>query len=285
MSKKTESLLQQILDKLGEIADNQATIISIVRENQTNTVTLSSRDDRKESFQEIINNKEWGSIIKKRKIAYYKKIRNEGIKKEYEQHLKDDPPRIPQKFREHPFPGQSDAQTQRMKKLEITKLELEIERLEEEKVKNESIISNAECEIKQLIGKNNDAETRQKLNEIWFNEIRKEEKLSEDIWKKKENFLLNKEYEREQDRGTIEPNQRNKMRGNSYGKKEINRPFNYRNNTHHKYTNRRNYYVHRNYIPQQWQEYDLRQGERNYYRNSHRTEENFPVPHWRNRRT
>ena len=130
MSKKQETLLQQILEKLNDIADNQKNIINIIKEKKIKVLDAECLDNTRVSLKNLVNITEWNSIIKKRKLAYYKKIRNEGIK-EYEKNVKESPPKISRKLKENSYPGQSENQTERMKKLEITKLELEIERLED----------------------------------------------------------------------------------------------------------------------------------------------------------
>ena len=80
--------------------------------------------------------------------------------------------------------------------MEITKLELEVERLEEEVIKHESIISNSECEIKKLINTYDDPVERQRLIEKWTSEINIEEKKSNEIWGKKKIFFeKNQEFD------------------------------------------------------------------------------------------
>ena len=286
-----EVLLQQILDKLNEIAENQKTFISTVRENKNHGFT-SVMSEEISNPPGGIYIKDWNTILKKRKMAYYKKIRNEGIKTEYENNLKEDPPRIPRKFKESSFPGQSDSQTERMKKLEITKLELEIERLEEEKIKNESIISNAECEIKQLISKYNDPEQRQKLNEKWFSEIKQEEKISNEIWKKNATFFnTNTETSEQQERGPQKIHNTNKFRRNSsYGNYHVNH---YEHNydpysryhpsmRFHGNANRRDYEHSQGRRPQWIHRND---GTGNYNGNRGHNVENFRVPYRPARRT
>ena len=109
----------------------------------------------------------------------------------YEGNLKSDPPKIPKKFQVKGYVGISETQIKRNKKLELTKLELEIERLNEKTVKQDSILTNAECNTKKLIQQHEDPIERQKLIEKWKSDVTKEEKKSNDLWEKKKLFFQN----------------------------------------------------------------------------------------------
>ena len=103
--------------------------------------------------------------------------------------MKQDPPFIPNKYKVKPYPGQSDSQKHRNVKLETLQVELEIERLEEEFIKNESILDSCEVEIKSLISQMDDPIERQRFTEKWITNVKSEEENSELIWsKKKESF-------------------------------------------------------------------------------------------------
>ena len=240
MSKKTEALLQQILEKLDEIVKNQHVMYELTKEvhGTRKAIDKETKDQtgKIKSLLSNIDNDIWTDILKKRKIAYYKKIRNDGIKSIYEKYLKEEPPYIPRKFKESSIPGETEAQTARMKKLEIVKLELEIERLEEEKVKNDSIITNSECEIKKLISKDEDPENRQKLTEIWFSEIKNEESISNGIWERKAKFFSQEKEANNKTSNDSEQNTRKEKFHSNYRKNVTNGPHYYkRRNHYHRY--------------------------------------------------
>lgn len=131
------------------------------------------------------------SIVSTRKLAYYNKMRSQGIADIYKGFLQKDPPFIPKKFREGKIPGESSSQMERMKKLEIMKVNLDIERLEEEASKHQEGLLMAEEEIKALITQYNDPVERQKLKEKWTIDVNREEKVSDEVWEKKKIFFVN----------------------------------------------------------------------------------------------
>jgi septum formation inhibitor MinC len=128
-------------------------------------------------------------VVNLRKIAYYKNIRSEGIATIYREFLNQEPPFIPMKFREGKIPGESEQQGQRMRKLETTRLTMEVERLEEESSKHQLILENSEKEVNKLADESKDPIERQKIKEVWTAEIHKEEVKSREIWTKQETFF------------------------------------------------------------------------------------------------
>lgn len=193
-------------------------------------------------------NKMWSNHLSKRKISYYKKIRSEGIATIYRQFLENNPPIIPKKFREKEFPGQSADHKKRLEGLQVTRMEIEIERLEEQSSKEETNIENVEKEINTLILTLDTPEERQREKERWLKEIYNEEKKSKTIWNNKEGFFKNvdnnKHYEH---RSQSQNNQRNKKYNGYYSNSNYKYNFsgnnNYQNNEYynsnsHKYNNK-----------------------------------------------
>ena len=124
-----------------------------------------------------------------RKLAYYNQLRSGGIASIYKSFLEQHPPFIPNKFREGKIPGETEARRDRMNKIEVMKVTIEIEGLEEEFSKHQSTIEETEREVEEIIGKYDDPEYRQELKEHWITNVKMEEDISEKIWKKKEIFF------------------------------------------------------------------------------------------------
>ena len=129
-------------------------------------------------------------IIDLRKKAYYSSIYSDGLAQIYKEFLSADPPFIPRKFQEKPYPGESEIQRNRRKQLETTKIEMEIERLEEEAAKHNSNMDTCESHLKEHIKEVKDASARQGILELWFETIAKEQSKSDKIWEKKKEFFL-----------------------------------------------------------------------------------------------
>ena len=134
--------------------------------------------------------------LQTRKLAYYNQLKSGGIASIYKSFLEQQPSFSPSKFREGKIPGKTEARRDSRNKIEVMKVTMEIEGLEEECSKHQSKIEETEREVEEIIGKYDDPEYRQELKEHWITKVKMEEDISGKIWKKKEkNFreLLNKE--------------------------------------------------------------------------------------------
>ena len=127
----------------------------------------------------------WSNIANKRKMAFYGALRASSIAAVYETFLGKDDIFIPRKFKQNPNHNESETERRRRNSLSIKKMENEIEHLKELALKKENIKDNCEAEIKKIVSKSNECEVRQKLMEIWFEEIRMEENTSLAIWEPK----------------------------------------------------------------------------------------------------
>jgi hypothetical protein len=199
--------LKKIFNKLVEIEKNQQDLKETfaVERREINCPSSSSpvncRDDsvkrKSTNFQDDVQN-EWGKLFTTRKHAYYNQLRSQGIGTIYQGFLDENTPFIPRKFREKQFPGQSDSQTKRIKELETKKIEIEIERLQEQSSKQETIMEDCERSIKSIINRSNCPETRQSMSESWIRDVTEQERVSMDIWSKKK-FFFTSMKERESD--------------------------------------------------------------------------------------
>ena len=156
-------------------------------------------------------------------------------------------PYIPRKFRENPFPGESSSQSERRKRLEKTKLELEIERLEEDFARRNSIIDECEVNIKLLISKCDSVQVRQGLLDKWIRDTQKRKKEADENWEDQRSFFERKDSDapwRTVGRTTITRNHSNSFNNNRQNYDQQ------RNNNFN--DNRRNYnnYKHSNFNSQ-----------------------------------
>ena len=97
--------------------------------------------------------KEWYKCLNTRKMAFYNKMRCEGIAEIYSSFLERDPIFIPHKFQEKAVPGESEEQKRLKLELSKCKMTVEIERLKEQAVKHDSIISENDRIAQDLIHK------------------------------------------------------------------------------------------------------------------------------------
>ena len=105
-----------------------------------------------------------------------------------------------------------------MTKLAMDRMEAEIERLKEDTAKYESLLTKCEADIKSLISKVRSSETRQKLMEIWIEEINVEKNTSDTIWEKRKEWWQNTERrEKEED---ANPPQQKPTTENPWNKKQ-----------------------------------------------------------------
>ena len=147
------------------------------------------------STKQYIASEEWNECLVKRKQSFYKKIRSEGIAEIYRGFLKMQEPHIPKKFKEKEFPGITESHKKRIRNLEKTKLEIEIQRLEEMVSKEHHNLEEIERKINESLKEVNCPTQRQKRKEDWIKNVSDEENKSKDIWTKKKVFFENEEIQ------------------------------------------------------------------------------------------
>lgn len=135
------------------------------------------------------HNKIWNDSLQKRKMTYYNKLQNEEKANIFEEYLAKDPPYIPDICKEKDVVGQTSEEWLKMKKeKEISNTKHNIDRMRvfakhhEEKLEeiDATIIENFEHQTE---------EVKNKIKKIWQTEVKVEENVSRDIWKKKKEFL------------------------------------------------------------------------------------------------
>ena len=189
--------LRKIYEKMEEIQTEQSKFNKYV-ENNFNTLFSEIEKIKSKQCNTLICdiNKESSEVkldiegyVHERKHAYYKQIQSKGISTIYKSFIERDIPFIPKKFREGHIPGESAAQTERIRKLEKTKVSLECERLDEEAEKNEQKIKKIEQEVAEKIQSYKSPEYRQELKKKWISTTSREETKSEEIWETKKTFF------------------------------------------------------------------------------------------------
>ena len=191
----------------GDVADQQTLSVQVksfidymIEDRDKNRITSEAYRIRKAYKQT------WSNIKNKRKMAYYSALRASSIATIYETFLGKDDIFIPRKFQQKPTPNESETERQRRNSLSIKKMELEIENLKEHALKKENIKDNCETEIRKIVSKSSESEVRQKLMEIWFEEIKMEENTSLAIWEPKQRWFEDMERREKANQHTTEEN-------------------------------------------------------------------------------
>lgn len=157
--------------------DEVCTYIEKYAEEKNKSILLNETYKYKKTIS-----KDWSRCLNARKIAYYNKIRSTGLAEIYTSFLEREPAFIPRKLREKTIPGQSEEQTKLKMELSKKKLGIEISRLQEQVVKQESIITEKERLLETFIMKNTNVHIQQTLKELWLKATMAEEHKSNNIW-------------------------------------------------------------------------------------------------------
>ena len=131
---------------------------------------------------------DWCRIVNQRKLAFYEMIKAKHLSDIYKDLIEREDQYIPRKFRETEIQGESQEQKERKKQIAVERVKKEIARLQEVSTKKVSILDKCETDIKFVIQLCPDPATRQKLIELYMEEIRKEQNISEGMWNKKEDW-------------------------------------------------------------------------------------------------
>ncbi len=80
-------------------------------------------------------------------------------------------------------------------------------------MKQESILDETERRINDLASRGQSPEIRQKLKEIWFEEIHREEEKSQEIWQKRKQFFEGMQEREESQKNPADVNPPNERKG------------------------------------------------------------------------
>mgnify|MGYP000563151265 CR=1 FL=1 len=186
---ENSNLIKQNSQKLENIHEEVKGIKEQCNKGSGSSNNKKTSDLRQQTKEAISLSPVIRNALISRKLAYYKMIRCEGIANIYKGFLQLNPPYIPNKFREASIDNESEKHRERMRKLEIQKINFEIEHLEELGERHKQTMENSELEVKQHIGEQDDPIQRQSLKEEWYASSKKEEEKSEAIWDKKKEFF------------------------------------------------------------------------------------------------
>ena len=179
-----DTQIQSLTANVSEIQKHVSTYIQqVVEEKNKNLVVAEGYKFRKKFA------KDWFKCLNTRKIAYYNKIRYEGLIQIYSSFLNRETPFIPRKFLEKPVPDESEEQKRMKFELAKDKMLIEIARMKDQIVKQDSIISEQGRMVGEISNRSDEVTTRQCLKEIWYKETQREEEKSNNIWSRKKTWF------------------------------------------------------------------------------------------------
>ena len=178
-----EIVINQEHSTLTELNAKVSTFIDFIREDKEKKLLA----ERAYKFRKS-HKGDWSRIVNHRKLTYFDMISYKHLADIYDEFLCKEVPFIPMKFRDKDIPGESQEQKDRKKQLSIEKMKLEIDRLKEQAAKKASILDKCESDIKFVIQQSPDPTVRQKLIEIWMEEIEREQNISKQRWANKESW-------------------------------------------------------------------------------------------------
>ena len=131
------------------------------KENTQLNIT-NSNFNKTEGETSLYNENLYNTLLNKRKFAFYSKTS---------------------------IPGQTQSQNECNARLEMTKVKLEIERLVEQASKEQATLESLEKQVQELISTIKSPQESQIIKEKWIFDVKREEDVSVNIWKKKKEFL------------------------------------------------------------------------------------------------
>ena len=185
LTNKTEESHDTVTETVHHMDEYVTNFIEVIKaEKQANQIKQDAYKFRKAHYWE------WSQIVNKRKLAYYNNKVCKDTAVIYSDFITSEPPFIPRKYLIKP-PNQEETARQEQRRLEqcVSKVEDEIDILKEKCAKYESLMTESEAKIKALIQKGPTIEVRQKLIELWNEEISDQEIKSDHILLKKKTWL------------------------------------------------------------------------------------------------
>ena len=188
-----ETIIESISSTSSSLIKELATLHKTQTSMLKNITTVGANTEQ--TLEGIIPN--WRNILTKRKIEYWKYLRNSKHANIYNQWLEGDPITIPKKFQPKPVRGESEFQKELKVKLATDQMKCEIELLKVHaknyKQQFDSIDQQIAHKIEEKFPSNQEAVTI--LVSKWQSLCKTEEELSEDIWKKKEDWYQKQEID------------------------------------------------------------------------------------------
>ena len=224
-ARSSVEIMTEISDKMSIIIEKLENLITIARDN-TQTQTEIFQKEFKET-REVIGNgfltlvnqtksrndvflqsekynlktrlSSWKNQLNDRKKAFWLFLKNEKLSEKYQEWLTSTPTRILRKFLHKPIPGETEEQTEIRNRFEKETMWSEMEimniRISNLKNKYKAIDQAMNSEIDKRF---TDDSVKIMLKDQWKKDCMNEENISEDIWKQKEEWLLEQELEAEE---------------------------------------------------------------------------------------
>ena len=188
-----DTIIESISSTSSSLIKELATLHKTQTSMLKNITTVGANTEQ--TLEGIIPN--WRNILTKRKIEYWKYLRNSKLANIYNQWLEGEPITIPKKFQPKPVRGESEFQKELKVKLATDQMKCEIELLKvhakNHKQQFDSIDQQVAHKIEEKFPSNQEAVTI--LVSKWQSLCKTEEELSEDIWKKKEDWYKKQEID------------------------------------------------------------------------------------------
>ena len=210
----TDTICEAIHKSSNSIAKELTTFNNKQAEMIKNIIPTPETNEQ--NFEKVIPN--WKNILTKRKVEYWKSYRNLKLSNIYNKWLENDPVTIPKKFQPKPIRGESEFQKELKTKLATDQMKCEVELLKvhakNHQQQYESIDRQIAHKIEEQFPSNQDNVA------IWISKwqslCKTEEDLSEDIWKKKENWYQQQELDADSSRDSVTFNDSRPTRKDHY---------------------------------------------------------------------
>lgn len=161
--------------------------------NQNKHFNMSnSKDSEKTNNSTEINEKikdEWQKLLGKRKIRYFKHLRNKKLASTYEKELEKPTPLMPRKFQPTKLDNEPESEFNIRQQRALNDFKLEIELLKTREKRFEKEYKTLDENMITIIENNYTGDSCNQLKELWDKECRKEESKSNEIYARKEEFI------------------------------------------------------------------------------------------------
>ncbi|XP_036365366.1 uncharacterized protein LOC118766197 [Octopus sinensis] len=210
---ETCSMLNSLLSKIDTLFANIAsTIITIQnilsKNNQANTTdntnllagppqsqrTTNDEETKTDTNQEEpLKPQDWNKLLNQRKYAYWKSIRCKNRANIYQNWRDLKNPILPRKFLIKEIRGETLEETTIRATLALCRLETEISLLQTRSAHQEDKIKTIDTVIMAEITEKNNKQNKEKLQQLWKEDTKREEERSRIMWTKQHEWFLNYE--------------------------------------------------------------------------------------------
>lgn len=133
---------------------------------------------------------EWEHKLNYRKFEYWKNIKNQGISEIYDKWLSDeDNSFMPRKFRHRPSKDETKDQRKIKEELSRQKMKAEIRLLQSRAKIHLDNYQKTDLEIHESIANVKPVGVSTRLEEMWIEDIKREERISQGYWKEHQEWL------------------------------------------------------------------------------------------------